>query len=336
VILLVAVGACCASDALSSSMMKAVFQAKWGAFKATHGKDYDSSEDPVRMQKFIETTHQIEVHNERFVKGLETFHMAHNEMSDMTNEEYRSTKNGLVIPADAEEQLRNATQFVGSSGYGLPAALDWRNSGAVSSVKNQQSCGSCYSFSAAAALETAHFRKYNSIPDVSEQNIVDCTHKGNYGNNGCGGGWMNTAYKYAMDRGGLMSRRSYPYENRVANCRHNTNERVVQVQTYVAIPRGNENALLEAVATHGAVSIAYDAGTNAFRNYRGGVFWDNSCTTNPTHAVTIVGYGTENGVNYWTLKNSWGPNWGEKGYFRMIRGRNMCGVATWASYPIAR
>jgi C1A family cysteine protease len=195
------------------------------------------------------------------------------------------------------------------------------------------SCGSCYAFSAIGALETAHWRKYATLPNLSEQHLVDCT--GEYGNGGCSGGWMHTAYRWLQDKGGSVSQLSYPYTASVGACQHAAKPKSAFVQHYTRIPAGNENALLDAVATTGTVAIAYNAGTQAHAYYQGGILDVPNCGNTPTHAVLLVGYGTENGKDFWILKNSWGSGWGEGGYFRLARGKNMCGIADWASYPIA-
>jgi len=107
------------------------------------------------------------------------------------------------------------------------------------------------------------------------------------------------------------------------------------VSTFTYIPKGDEEALRNAVQFYGSVSIAYNAGTNEHSNYKDGVLDVAGCGNRPTHAVLVIGYGTENGKDYWLIKNSWGDWWGDKGYFKMARGKNMCGIADWASYPVA-
>ncbi|CAO3626303.1 unnamed protein product [Cunninghamella blakesleeana] len=214
----------------------------------------------------------------------------------------------------------------------VSAQVDWRTWGGVQRVKNQGSCGSDYAFAAVGALETAHWRKYGVLPDISEQQLVDCT--GEYGNGGCSGGWMHTAFKWLQEKDGYVSQSSYPYTGSVGQCQSSQKPKLGKVAKYVRIPAGNENALLEAVRDIGPVAIAYNADTQQHSYYRGGILDVPNCGNRPTHAALVVGYGTENGVDYWILKNSWGESWGERGFFRMRRGQNMCGIADWASYPI--
>lgn len=213
-----------------------------------------------------------------------------------------------------------------------PASLDWRSWGAVQRVKNQGSCGSDYAFAAAGALETAHWRKYNTLPDISEQLIIDCS--GEYGNEGCGGGWMHTSFKWLQDKGGYVAQSDYPYTGRVNSCQINSKPKIGHVASYVRIPTGDEKALLDAVATVGTIAVAYNAGTTQHSYYNGGILDVPDCGNQPTHAALLIGYGTENGKDFWILKNSWGAAWGERGFIRIRRGVNMCGIADWASYPI--
>jgi len=314
------------------SLAQSVLHAKWSSYKAQHGKAYEHHEESQRMTNYLETTKAIEEHNARFHAGLETFTMGHNDHSDLTLEEIISTKMGVVMPANAEELKANASFHVPSAGYQHPASLDWRTWGGVTGVKNQGSCGSCYTFSAVGGLETAHWRKYNYLYDFSEQQLLDCT--GEYGNGGCSGGWMHTAYKWLQERGnGVFAQNEYPYKGVVQQCRKcGSGQAKTNVKSHVMVK--SEAVLLDVVATTGAVAIAYNAGTQQHSYYQTGILDIPGCGNSPTHAVTLIGYGTENGVNFWTLKNSWGTGWGEKGFFRLVRGKNMCGIADWASYPV--
>eukprot|EP01132_Coremiostelium_polycephalum_P005194 gene5194-6465_t len=208
-----------------------------------------------------------------------------------------------------------------------PPSLDWRTWGGVQVVKNQGSCGSSYAFSAAGALETTHWIKYNTLPNLSEQHILDCTVE--YGNNGCGGGWMDTSFRWIKDKGGYVSQSDYPYKGELGPCLIRPKSGTVNMYKRIFY----EGQLLDAVATVGTVSIAYNAGTKQHAYYRSGILDVPNCGTTPTHAALLIGYGSENGVDFWVLKNSWGSSWGERGFFRMRRGVNLCGVASWASVP---
>lgn len=179
------------------------------------------------------------------------------------------------------------------------------------------------------ALETSHCVKRKQLPDLAEQQLVDCAGRG------CSGGWMHDMFNYLKQQSGATSTSEYPYTAKVESCRENSKRKVAQVSSYNRISKGNEEDLKHALATVGTISIAYNAGTQAHSYYRGGILDVPNCSNSPTHAVLLVGYGTENGKDYWTLKNSWGESWGERGFFRLARGKNMCGIADWASYPTA-
>ncbi|VDP93299.1 unnamed protein product [Echinostoma caproni] len=212
-----------------------------------------------------------------------------------------------------------------------PDAIDWRQKGAVTPVKNQGNCGSCWAFSTTGAVEGHHFIKYHKLVSLSEQQLVDCSSK--EGNNACNGGLMDFAFTYIQEAGGIVTEDCYPYvsgktgeEN--PTCSVNKTCIAAHVQSYVDVQKASESALKSAVGLKGPVAIAINAG----------IYEDKSCGGDETdldHGVLAVGYGHENGTSYWLVKNSWGPHWGENGYIKIRRDKNnMCGVATAASYPI--
>ncbi|CAO3653576.1 unnamed protein product [Cunninghamella echinulata] len=205
-------------------------------------------------------------------------------------------------------------------------SLDWRDRISMR-VKNQGSCGSQYAFSAIGAVEGALAIKYNQSYDLSEQHLVDC------GGKGCNGGWMHDMFDYLRKSGGPTLQADYPYTAIAGACQAQSKRKVGTVVSHKMVRPGDENDLMEALKI-GPVAVAYNAGSQAHKYYRGGIFDVPNCGNTPTHAVLLIGYGNENGKDYWLLKNSWGADWGEKGYFRMARGKNMCGIADWASYPI--
>lgn len=162
--------------------------------------------------------------------------------------------------------------------------------------------------------------------------MMDCTAE--YGNNGCRGGWPWAAFQWLKDNDGYTTEEDYPYKARMDRCAHESHCRLGKVEDYRMIPRLDENALLHAVATVGPVIIAFNASPRPCAFYKSGIIDVPGCPTHRNHAVLTVGYGTENGTDYWILKNSWGADWGEDGYFKMKRGVNMCGIAEEAIYPL--
>ncbi len=204
----------------------------------------------------------------------------------------------------------------------------------MNAIRNQGSCGGCYAFSAANAIEAAYKIKYGTLPKLSEQQLLDCTD--NYGNSGCGGGLMTNAYKYLQSKK-HMTRDSYPYTGQERSCQYDESDGVVSVKSYKSIASGDVDGHMAALQNQ-PISIAIAAASSTFMLYKGGIISGSGCGTNLDHAVNLVGYGSENGKDYWIGRNSWGTSWGEKGYFRIARssqdGPGVCGILKMSSYPI--
>jgi len=214
------------------------------------------------------------------------------------------------------------------------ATVDWRTKGAVTPVKNQGQCGSCWSFSATGSMEAAHFFATGSLVSLSEQNLVDCSTA--EGNQGCNGGWMDQAFEYVIKNHGIDTESSYPYKATGPNrCQFNAANVGATISRYTDVAKGSE-AALESAANQRPVSVAIDAGHSSFQMYKSGVYYEPACSqTSLDHGVLVVGYGNE-GSDYWIVKNSWGASWGQQGYILMSKGRNNnCGIASAASYPAA-
>jgi len=219
------------------------------------------------------------------------------------------------------------------SGASLPSSVDWVSRGAVTPVKDQGQCGSCWSFSTTGSLEGALKLATGQLTSLSEQQLVDCSKQ----NSGCNGGLMDYAFAFEKTAD-VCTEASYPYTARDGSCHESG--------CTVGIPRGgvtgyhdvtvnDENALMEAVAQQ-PVSIAIEADQYSFQSYTGGVL-TKSCGSRLDHGVLLVGYGTDAGKDYWKVKNSWGASWGEQGYVRLERGLSgagQCGLKSAASYPL--
>lgn len=216
----------------------------------------------------------------------------------------------------------------------VPDTWDWREHGAVSPVKDQDGCGSCWAFSTVGCLESAHLIKYGSLVTYSEQQLVDCA--GDFENNGCSGGLPSHAYEYIYHVGGLALNESYPYDGNDHNCTVNESDYAVAVSSgSVNITSGDEEELKEHVYKYGPTSACYQV-VDDFSSYQSGIYSSSTCGNGEqdvNHAVLAVGYGTENGTDYWLCKNSWGADWGDHGYFKIQRGVNMCGMAMCNSHP---
>ncbi|XP_027405973.1 cathepsin L1 [Bos indicus x Bos taurus] len=304
---------------------------QWKSWKATHRKPYDLNEEGWRKAVWKKNMKMIELHNQEYSQGKHSFSMAMNAFGDMTNEEFRHTMNGFQRQKNKKGKEFHETIFAS-----IPPSVDWREKGYVTPVKNQGKCGSCWAFSATGALEGQMFQKTGKLVSLSEQNLVDCSQP--QGNRGCHGGFIDNAFQYVLDVGGLDSEESYPYTGLVGTCLYNPNNSAANETGFVDLPK-QEKALMKAVATLGPISVAVDAHNPSFQFYKSGIYYEPNCSSESVdHAVLVVGYGFEGADSddnkYWLVKNSWGEHWGMNGYIKMAKDRNNhCGIATMASYP---
>lgn len=313
-------------------------QEQWGSFKITHKKQYESeTEERFRMKIFMENSHKVAQHNKLYALGKVSFKLGINKYADMLHHEFVQTVNGFNRTKNSlrSSEYNDAITFIAPANVKLPESVDWREKGAVTDVKDQGHCGSCWSFSTTGALEAQHFRKTGKLVSLSEQNLIDCSTK--YGNNGCNGGLMDNAFRYIKENGGIDTEQSYPYKAEDEKCHYKESSIGATDRGFVDIDSGSEEQLQAAVATIGPVSVAIDASHETFQLYSEGVYYDAECSsTELDHGVLVAGYGTDDdGQDYWLVKNSWGPSWGQGGYIKMARNRNnTCGIATQASYPV--
>ena len=216
----------------------------------------------------------------------------------------------------------------------LPDSFDWREHNAVTPLKDQGQCGSCWSFSATGAMEGAWAIKTGKLVSLSEQQLIDCST--DYDNSGCNGGLMDNAFGYAIDQG-MCAEDDVPYEAKEGTCNTKCGK-MSHFTSCVDVTVNNQIHLKEAVA-RGPVSIAIEADTRVFQFYSGGIIDNVACGTTLDHGVLLVGYGTDNGKDYWLVKNSWGASWGDKGYIKIARSNSandagICGIAMSASYIV--
>jgi len=322
------------ASAYAVSFFEVVIE-EWEHWKLQHGKNYTNpEEEKFRMKIFMENSKRISQHNSRFLLGHHAYKLEMNHYGDLLPHEFTSVMNGYRMDLKREGGLKGA-HYISPANVELPKNVDWRTQGAVTPVKNQGQCGSCWSFSTTGALEGQHFRKTGRLVSLSEQNLIDCSTS--YGNHGCNGGLMDFAFAYIKDNGGIDTEESYPYEGEDDTCRYNKRNRGATDIGFVDVPQGDEDALKAALATVGPVSVAIDASQSSFQFYSEGVYDEPNCSPmNLDHGVLAVGYGTDakTGQDFWLVKNSWGEEWGDQGYIRMARNKNnMCGIASSASYP---
>merc|ERR1712150_151673 len=282
--------------------------------------------DSFRMKVFMDNKAKIAKHNAMAHKGEATFTVKMNKFGDLLHHEFMGNMNGYVH--DKKKKSNDALTHIGPANVDLPDAVDWRKHGAVTEVKDQKQCGSCWAFATTGALEGQHFRKTGKLVSLSEQNLVDCSRS--FGNFGCNGGLMDNAFRYIKANGGIDTEESYPYKGRDGKCKFNETTIGATVTGFVDIPSGNEMALQKASASIGPISVAIDASHFSFQFYSHGVYDEPRCSPEQLdHGVLAVGYGvSDKGEKYWLVKNSWGPKWGNKGYIWMSRDKkNQCGIA---------
>ncbi|XP_064644993.1 procathepsin L-like [Lineus longissimus] len=302
---------------------------EWESFKTSHQKTYAADEELVRKAIFSNNLNIIQKHNVEADMGEHTYWLGVNQYADWTSDEFRGFMNGYKM-----RNISSGSTFLAASHVELPTTVDWRPKGYVTGVKNQAQCGSCWAFSTTGSLEGQHFKKTGDLVSLSEQNLVDCSR--HYGNMGCEGGLMDSAFKYIKANHGIDKESCYPYKAKDERCHFKKSCIGATVTGFVDVKRMDENALQQAVATIGPISVAIDAGHNSFQLYKRGVYSELKCSqTQLDHGVLAVGYGTQDGQDYWLVKNSWGATWGVQGYIMMSRNKNnQCGIATQASYPL--
>jgi len=322
VLALVAVAA--ASPRLSEDEYQFVFT-KW---MSQYQKEYKVDAFFYRYTIFKNNMDAINAHN----SGNNSWSMGMNAFGDQTQEEFFSSHTGYKRILRPHAQAVNGPAATHSRSHQTKMAdpaLDWRTKGAVTGVKDQGQCGSCWAFSAVGSIEGSLAIKSGSLQSFSEQQLVDCA--GSYGNYGCQGGLMDYAFEYVIAKG-ITTEALYPYKAVDGTCKKFTASG--HISSYVDVKSGSETALMTAVNL-GPVSIAIEADKSVFQFYAGGVFDSTACGVTLDHGVLVVGYGTDAGKQYWIVKNSWGTSWGESGYIRMIRNKNECGLAIEPSYAVA-
>ncbi len=297
-------------------------------FQERFSKKYENIEElEIRFAIFRENLRNIIIHN---LDYSQNFTMGVNQFTDLTPQEFKST---WVRGLKAEVGSYGCKTFT-SSATGAPASVDWRNKGAVTSVKDQGQCGSCWTFSATGAIEGAWAIAKGDLVDLSEQELVDCATGISYGSHGCNGGQMEGAFKFVIENG-QCSLSSYPYTAKDGTCQKCSS---VAHITSCSDVKPNDQVSLKAAVAQQPVAVAIEADTRYFQSYSGGILTSSSCGTSLDHGVLTVGYGEENGQKYWLVKNSWGTSWGDKGYVKIARSDStndagICGIAMDPSFP---
>ncbi len=293
----------------------------------------DGAEFIHRLEIFANNMEQIHKHN---ADTTQTYQLGQNQFTHLTFDEFVKAVNLNGINKPTLRKNSGDVHKAPADVSALPASVDWVAAGAVTPVKNQGSCGSCWSFSTTGALEGAYQIKNGNLQSFSEQQLVSCDTT----DAGCDGGWMDDAFAWVQSNGGITTEAAYPYTSGGG-----TNSACITGKTlvsgsapskYTDVTAGSVSALMSAVAQQ-PVSIAIQANQLAFQSYKSGVL-TGKCGQRLDHGVLAVGYGTDTStgksLDYWKVKNSWGNTWGEGGYIRILRSdKDLCGVLDAASYP---
>jgi len=290
----------------------------WTHWKQVTGKSYGTNtEEAYRKSVFTTNYNYVATTNAR----QSSYKLSMNKYADMTDAEFKAQYRNLK----KSTRTRNPVKLPATTS----SSVDWRGV-LTTGVKDQGQCGSCWAFSTTGGAEGFYAKAHGTIKSFSEQQLMDCS--GSYGNQSCNGGLMDSAYNYVVDHG-LELEGQYPYTARDGTC-HASGSPSFTMNSYSDV--GTTDADLANAVAIQPISVAIDA--NPIQMYTSGIFDDWSCGNQLDHGVLAVGYGSENGQDYFIVKNSWGASWGESGYFRLARrsqGVGMCGITMQASYPTA-
>jgi cathepsin L len=308
--------------AFTFALSEVEYQAAFSLFMHQYHKSYDHVEFGRRYNIFKQNLDFVSAHN----KANKTFTVEMNKFGDLNLKEFSKLYLGTRI-------TKVPTHFRKTPTFKLPASVDWTQKGAVTAIKNQGQCGSCWSFSTTGSVEGCHFLATGKLVSLSEQNLVDCSTA--QGNQGCDGGLMDDAFQYIITNNGIDTEASYPYTAEDGTCSYNAANSGATIKGFTDVTSGDEGHLQTKVAST-PTSVAIDASHSSFQFYSSGVYNEPDCSTSQLdHGVLAAGYGHDaSGGDYWLVKNSWGTDWGQNGYIWMSRNKsNQCGIATAASIP---
>lgn len=279
-------------------------------------KSYDQSTFLYRFPIFMENVQYIETMNQQVDSP---FRLHINQYADLSKEEFVKYFTGSNFSSGA------CAQYKSTNVTDIPDSVDWRTKNIITPVKDQGQCGSCWAFAVTEVLESVYALKTGDLEVLSPQELVDCD-KSSYG---CQGGYPEQALLYVEDHG-LELEKDYPYTATDGTCK-SSGDTKYKLNKCFEVPPNNEKVLKEAVSQAPVVGLI-EADQRVFQFYKSGVIPSSQCGTSLDHAIQIVGYGTDNGKDYWLVRNSWGSSWGENGYVRLERtdsenNKGTCGLA---------
>ncbi|KPI82686.1 putative cysteine proteinase [Leptomonas seymouri] len=332
-----------------------------------YGKHYDAAEYSRRLKIFTKRLHEIEEFNRN---GMHSYRKGLNHMTDWTDDEL-SALNGARPMMARNIQSSLPKHIHNRSSHTLPHHVDYRTSvpPVLTAIKNQGYCGSCWAHSAVEAMESHWAILTGRLHVLSLQQVTACTPNPRHcgGTGGCSGSIEPLAFDYIAKAGGIQEEWAYPYTayyGETGQCENRPIHKVAWVSSYVELPENDQEALMDAVAFEGPISVSVDA--SGWSAYASGIFdeCDYSVNITQNHAVQLVGYGHDRaiGKSFWIIRNSWGPDWGEEGYIRLLREKTprcgwavdahsggacdgdpdevwvcgMCGILSGSSYPVMK
>jgi len=313
-----------AAVAFAAAVDESVYQDAFINWMVKFDKSFAPEEFFYKYNVFKSNFDFVDAHN----SANHSWAVELNKFADLTSAEFKILYNGYRPELRRGERKTTLADLrVGAYPSG---SLDWVSKGAVTGVKDQGQCGSCWAFSSTGSIEGAVFLKHGHLTSLSEQQLVDCSTA--QGNAGCNGGLMDSAFKYVQTNG-LCTESAYPYtaKNGVCHATSCSSSADSKITGYKDVT--HTEASLGAAVDITPVSVAIEADQSGFQLYKSGVFCG-TCGTALDHGVLAVGYGDEGTTAYWKVKNSWGTSWGEQGYIRMCRNSNKCGISNEPSYPL--